>query len=348
MRTIGSRALAGLAFGVLISFHTSVVSGQWQKGRDLEDRKTWTVGITAGSIFDLDGEVQETERPLFEFTDDHSGAPPEDYSWDELGFDDNYFVLGIYAEKMWRYVTVHANAFYGNPSVSGTADRHYFIGVEKVTFEGEDYEHMMIPEGQEYRGDIRAGKLELRTMITPVSYRTRRNIEFTPWIHISLFGFLGDYEIDAGPAQGVRQYERPPRDYVIGGKGTGTTGIIVPEFGLGGEVRFPTGASSHISLQAFYALLKVSGRTGDFGVTSRREKALDVDYHTFGVRGEFEYEVSDRLGLVAGVEFTHRTGDAEVRAKSRPEDEILELREKFDKDVSFQLSTLIGFLGLRF
>lgn len=337
-----------LLFGLMVLIPLHAARAQWHAGRDLEDRRTFSIGITAGTIFNLDGEVRETERPLYAFTDDHSGAPPEDYSWDELGFDDNYLALGLVVEKMWRYITLNANAFYGNPTVSGTADRNYFIGVEEVAFRSRTYEHMMIPEGQRYRGDIRAGKLELRTQITPVSYRTRQKIELTPWIHLGLFGFIGDYEIDAGPAQGVRQYERPPRDYVIGGTGSGTTGILVPEIGLGGEVRFPLGDASHLSFQAHYALLKHSGRTGDFGISSRREKALDVDYHTYSVRAQFEFDRGERSDLIVGVEFTHRTGDAEVRAKDRPRDEVLELREKFDKDVHFQVSSLLAFVGLRF
>ncbi len=337
-----------LLIGVLWLSPPHAAYGQWRAGRNLEDRPTFSIGISGGAMFDLDGEVREIDRPLYAYTDDHSGAAPEDYSWDELGFDDQYLVVGIMLEKMWRFVSLGANAFYGNPSVRGIADRDYYIGVESVRWEGETYEHLVIPEGQEYRGDIRAGKLDLYTRITPVSYETRRGTALTPWIHAGLFLFVGDYEIDAGEARDLIQYERPPRDYVVGGEGSGTAWVVIPEIGLGGEIRMPLGASTHFSLQANYALFKFSGRSGDIGISSRHEKSLNVDYHTFGFRGQLEHQVGRRVELFAGVEFARRSGDAEIRAKDRPTEEVLELREKFDKDVHFQVSTVLGFVGLRF
>lgn len=321
---------------------------EMQTGRILEDRNTFAIGLTAGSVFGLDGEVQETTRPIEVIGGPTSGAPPEDYSWKELGFDENAAAFGLYVEKMWRFVTLQAQGSYAEISAAGIADRDYFIGVEKVEFGGQSYEYMVIPRGQRYSGDIESWIIDLRMLITPVSFGTSETPQFTPWVHIGLFSFIGDYTIDAGPARGVTQYENPPRDYVIGGKGTGTSGFLVPSIGGGGELYLPFSDALALSVQAHIAFLKYGGSSGDFGVSSRNEKAVDVDYLNYGLRMLVEIALSDNVDLIAGVEFQRWEGDAEVRAKDRSVEDILARREKFDKDVSFEMSSLMGIVGVRF
>ncbi len=332
----------------VLLFSTALVHAQMQWGRDLEDRKTFSVGLTMGSVFGLDGEVQETSRPIEEIGGPTSGAPPEDYSWKELGFDDSFFTIGIAMEKMWKYITLQAHASHGSLSVSSTADRNYYIGVGEVSFEGRDYEYMVIPEGERFSGDIEAYSFDMRMLITPISFGAADSAQFTPWIHLGLFGFMADYEIDAGPAQRVTQYENPPRDYVVGGRGSGISGLLVPELGIGAELSVPITDRVRLSLQGHAAFLKYKGSNSDFGVSSRNEKAVDVNYLTFGARALLEVELNDRVNLIAGVEFQYWTGDADVRAKDKDEEVILALREKFDKEVSFEMASLVGIVGLRF
>ncbi len=321
---------------------------QMQSGRLLEDRNTFSIGLTFGSVFGLDGEVQETTRPIEVIGGPTSGAPPEDYSWKELGFDEDATSFGLHVEKMWRFVTLQAQGSYAEISANGIADRDYFIGVEKVSFGGQSYEYMVIPRGPSYKGDIESWIVDLRVLITPVSFGTPETPQFTPWLHIGLFSFIGDYTIDAGRARGVTQYENPPRDYVIGGKGTGSSGFVVPSIGGGGELYLPVSDALALSLQAHIAFLKYGGSSGDFGVSSRNEKAVDVDYLNYGLRLLVEIALSDAVDLIAGVEYQHWEGDAEVKAKDRSEEDILARREKFDKDVSFEMSSLMGIVGVRF
>jgi hypothetical protein len=304
--------------------------------------------LTLGSVFGLDGEVQETTRPIEEIGGPTSGAPPENYSWKELGFDRSFMSYGIAMEKMWKYITLQGHASYGRPEVSSTADRDYYIGVGEVRHQGRKFEYMVIPEGETFSGEIDAYALDLRMLITPISFGSTGGTRLTPWFHLGLFAFIADYEIDAGPSQQVIQYENPPRDYVVGGRGSGITGLLVPEIGLGGELYIPMTDRVRLALQAHAAFLKYKGGSSDLGISSRNEKAVDVDYRTFGARALLEVELSDRVDLIAGVEFQYWTGDAEVRAKDKPQEEVLALREKFDKDVTFEMSSLIAILGLRF
>lgn len=340
--------ILSLVIGLVLVLTMGVAQAQMQKGRNLDDRKTFSISLTVGSVFGLDGEVQETTRPIEEIGGPTSGAPPEDYSWKELGFDDSFATVGVSVEKIWNYITLQGSFLHGTPKVSSTADRDYYIGVGEVKFDGREYEYMVIPEGESYKGDIDIYAFDMRMLITPVSFGSSGTVQFTPWIHLGLFGFVGDYEIDAGPAQGVTQYENPPRDYVIGGKGTGVTGLLVPELGIGGEVRIPISDQVRLTLQAHAAFLKYKGSNSDFGVSSRNEKAVDVDYRTIGARALVEVELNERVNLIAGIEFQYWTGDAEVRAKDKDDEEVLALREKFDKDVTFEMSSLVGIVGLQF
>ncbi len=317
-------------------------------GRDLAGRRTFTVALTLGSVFDLDGEVRETTRPVAEIGGPHSGAAPEDYSWRELGFDDQFPVWGVMMEKLWPFVTLQGHFFTGNPKVSGEADRDYYIGVGSVSFGSQTYDYMVIPEGYPYSGEIDIYSLDLRLLVTPVSFGSSTGVQFTPWLQTGLLLFLANYEIDAGPARGVTQYENPPRDYVIRGRGTGTTGVVVPEFGLGGEMRYAFANGWAFALQGHAAFLRFKGSNSRLGVRSRNEKNLNLDYRSFGARATMEKGLSDRVDLIAGLDFQYWTGDAEIRAKDRPEEDILALREKFDKDAHFRLSALSAFVGLRF
>ncbi len=317
-------------------------------GRNLEDRRTFSVDFTLGSVFELDGEVQETTRPVAEIGGPHSGAAPEDYSWRELGFDRNFLVWGIMLEKMWPYITLSGHFFTGNPTVSGVADRDYYIGVGDVSFGGRTFDYMVIPEGTEYEGEIDLYSFEVRMLITPVSFGSTAGAQFTPWLQIGFMTFLADYDINAGPAAGLTQYENPPRDYVIRGRGTGLTGVVVPEFGLGGEFRYVFTDRWALALQAHAAFLRFKGSNSQLGVRSRNEKNLDVDYRNFGARATLEWSIHPQVDLIAGLEYQYWTGDAEIRAKDRPEEDILALREKFDKDAHFTFSALSSFIGLRF
>ena len=340
-------AVAAGAFILCAGATMRPAQAQWRGGRPLEDGPTFRFGLTGGQVFDLDGEVRETDRPLYAFTDDHSGAPPESYSWSELGFDDRYNAFGFFMERQRRYVTWLLDGSYGRPTVSGVADRDYYIGVGSVTFGGRTYTHLVIPEGTSYRGEINAFAFAFAGRITPTGY-ARGRFAFTPWIHLGIFGFAGDYELEAGPAEGVTRYERPPRDYVIRGRATGMSGVLVPEVGVGMDLTVPLTGASEVMLQGFAGGMQIRARSGFLGFGARNEKMVGLDYVTLGARLEYARRLSDRLDLILGAAASYRHGEAEVRAKERAPEEVIARREKFDKDATFEMTSVSGYIGLRF
>jgi len=316
-------------------------------GRNMEDRKDFSFGFSVGSAFDLDADVNETTRPLDEFRGQRS--PPENYSWEELGIDQEFSTLGFFLEKMWRYATLQLQVSYGNPEGNSIANRDYYIGVDDVSFQGKDYEYMKIPKGTAFSGDIDLYNIELGVNITPVEFESDEYyLTFTPWIRLGVFAFISDYSIDAGPAQGVTQYENPPRDYVVGGNATGMNGIAIPEIGIGGELRFAVTDATHLSIEAGLNYLKYDGDTGDFGVSSRNEKNVDIDFIRLNTRITLEIALSDSTDFLIGFEAQTIDADATVEAKDKSREEIEEIREKFDKDITFTMNHINAFIGLRF
>lgn len=333
---------------VLTMAHTLPVFGQMIWGRPDEQLGAVTLSLRAGTIYQLDAEVRETTRPLEELGLHSSGSPPENYSWKELGLDDNAVSFGFSAQKYWRFVTLSLGAVYANPEGGGKADRNFYLGVGEVNASGQTYEYMAIPEGRSYDIDIKSYVLDARLMFTPVTFGSTNALSVIPWVHIGAFGFIGDYVIDAGPVRGVTQYENPPRDYVIGGRASGSSSIVVPELGAGVEVRLTLSRTTKLLLAGHAAFLTYDGKAGDFGISSRNEKDIDIDYRTIGGKVMLEMVMNPYVDLIVGIEFNHWTGDGEIRATSKSIEEVAALREKFDKDVSFEASSLMGVVGIRF
>ncbi len=331
-----------------LMLHAPTAQAVFHWGRDVADQNRILIAPAGGMIFGLDGEVQETTRPIGEIGGPWSGSAPENYSWRELGFDQRFSTVGVKLERKGRFISWHNQFVTGSPSASGVADRDYFIGVGRIRLGGRTYGYMAIPEGQAYQGEIDLYGLDTRFLISPVSFNWANGISLVPFLQLGAKVFVADYEIDAGPGQQVIQYENPPRNYVVGGKGRGTRGLLVPELGIGLDLELPLMDRLHLELQGHAAFLRVRGNNSAFGVFARNEKVVDVDYMALGGRAILSWAMNRHMDLIAGVEFQYINGDTEIRATEKSEEEILELREKFDKDATFKLSTLMGFIGFRF
>lgn len=325
---------------------------QW--GRSTEGRFTASLVGLAGQVTTLEGFVQETTRPYYDLAEPGKSEKfAESYTLEELGFDGGYATFGLDFEKEWRFVTLQSRLTYLNPSESTRAVRDYYIGVDDVSFNGKSYDYMTIPEGESFKAELQGGTFALRAMVTPVSILAGDAVEVTPSIGLGLNVFFSRFEIDAGPAQGVVLYENPPREYVVGGKGEGWTGMVLPELGLGLDVRMgghspENPRAPELLLQGYVALLDFSGSTEDIGISSRNEKVLDLDYDHIEARALIGIPMSDKIELLLGIGVQHMKADAEVLAKDRPDEEVEELREKFNKFVQLEMTTVMFLAGLRF
>ncbi|MBU1692962.1 MAG: hypothetical protein KJ726_04975 [Verrucomicrobia bacterium] len=325
---------------------------QW--GRSTEGRRSASLAFAAGQITALDGYVQETTRPYYDITDPEKNTLfAKSYTLEELGFDGGYGTFGLLFDKAWSFFTLHAAGTYLNPSETSTADRDFYIGVEEVYYQGEKYEYMVIPDGETFKADMEGGTLEMRGMLTPVSITGGDVVEITPSIGLGLNTFVSTFDIDAGRARGTVFYEAPPQEYVVGGHGKGWTGMILPELGVGLDVRMGGSTADRrtpeLVLQGYYALLDFSGDTRDLGITSsRNNKVLNLEYDHFEARALLGIPMGRAVDLLVGVAVQHMKANAEVLAEDRPPEEVEERREKFNKIVELEMTSVTFLAGLRF
>lgn len=345
MKKIGLWALVALLPGV------SPAQLRW--GRDLADRPSAIIGGTIGNLVSLEGSVRETSRPFYDITEPEKNIQfAESYTLEELGFDGGYSTFGLTFEKAWRFFTFQGHFIYLNPSVSSQAIRDYYIGVEEVTFAGKEYDYLTIPKGTPFQADLEGGLLGMRGLVTPISLTLGPSLEITPSLCLGLQTFFSVFEIDAGPAQGVMLYEIPPREYVICGRGKGWNALALPELGISGELRWKgrqgRTRGPELALQGYVATLDFAGSTEDFGISSRNEKVLDVGYEHYEARVLVGLPAFRSADLILGAAFEQMEARAQALAKERSEEEIRARREKFNKDIRLDFSTVSVILGLRF
>ena len=321
--------------------------GMFQWGRDLEGQNPFHFGFTAGQITKLEGKVEETTRPYYEQIGEDT--PGEDFSLSDFGLDERVAVFGFSIEQKWTGITLGLSASYFNPEADSIATRDYYIGIDKeIEYQGREYEYMVIPEGQEFEAEIEGGLCELDILITPVTFKPSRYFQFVPSLYLGILGLFGHYRLDAGPPTGTKTYEDPPREYVIGGETDGWAGLGVPAIGAGGEIRIGNQGGFQLVLRGQWAFFKYDGSTKYIPVSTRHEKDLDLSYDNYEAEILLEFPLSEGLDLQVGVAYKQIKADGSVTAQERSEEEVEELREKYDKDIDFQLDYLMGVVGLRF
>ena len=323
-------------------------TGQNQKGRYLEQGRRGRLTFNVGEKTPITGGVQETFRPFDEFREEGTPQQPESFTFAELGLDESESTYGISFEYQWKWVTLFVDATYMDADVAGVAPRDLFIGVKSIQFEGQEYEYQAILEGTPYEGTIDLLALSTRLAITPVTVNAGGSAEFVPWLMVGFFSLGGDVDVDAGPSTGIQLYENPPREYVIGGSGSGDAVAVAPEIGLGGELKFRTGERSRLLFRGNYSWFQFSGSTGDLGVSARREKDIDLDYNALDLSASYELPIGKAVNFVIGAHFRTTDASGSVNAEERTPEEVVELREKFNKNVDFKIETFVLNFGFRF
>lgn len=321
-----------------------------EKGRAVDPNKTWSLRLSLGELDGIDGEISETKRAgATAITTE--GQFLSSYSFEDLGFVESTSTIGFEVEKNWSYFTLHVDAKYSKVDATATADRIYAIGVEDISFGGTDYEYMLIPTGQEFESELEILMVDFKGKLTPFHLASgNRRVSFSPWLILGLYAVGGEFTVDAGPARGVTTFEIDPFPYVINGRGTGKAGGLLPEIGLGAELRFAIVPMQddflELALQADYVFLDVAASSGDFGVNARNEKNVDTHFTNFELRGQLEIPLSADTDLLLGLGMKTVEADAEIEADRGAFDSGS--TEKYDKSARVQLDSYFLFAGLKF
>lgn len=320
------------------------------EGRALDGTKTFSIRLSAGLLDGVSGTVEETKRAGTEAVTDE-GRYLETYSFEELGFSDSYTTYGIELEKAWKFFTLQADLKYSEIEGDAVARRIYAIGVSEVVYQGREYDYMLIPEGEAFRSEMETIALDLKLKWTPFHLSSEdRWIDFSPWLLVGIYALGADFNVDAGEPRGITTYEADPYPYVIGGYGEGQVGALLPEIGLGGELRLGlwemNNDRAELVIQAEYAFMDVAASTGDFGINSRNEKNLDTTFGNLDLRVQFELPLSEQVDLLLGAGFKTVEVDATIEAERTPPDQ--RTTEKYDKKADLGMDYVYLFAGLKF
>lgn len=321
-------------------------------GRTFDPEHSFSISLSMGQVTDISGGVQETTRRLFEVTGEPERQKGQvSYSFNELGLTESEIMYGVQLEKMWKYVTLRFDIASLSAEANGAPYRDVFLEVDEISFQGQKYTHQKLENNVPYHATLDGLMANAGFDLTPFTLNPDGVVQATPWLHLGVLGVLSDFEVDQGPATRLQVYENPPQTYVVGGHGSGQEGVVSPEFGLGGEVKVNFGQRLErplsLALQGTYSIFNFSGDTGDLGIGAKTDKAVDLEYDAYELRARFEVPLTQGTDLLLGASYRVITVAATSKAKERSLEETLARREKFDKDITLDLTIMTAFIGLR-
>jgi hypothetical protein len=318
-------------------------------GGSLPEDRTQNLRVMIGSLLEFEGMISETTRRFYDVTGrPESQADAESYNSSDFNLDGPFGALGLSLDMAWSFLRLQLDTLFMSPSATATARRDYYIAVgDDIAYGGQTYERMQIPEGRKFSTDLTGNMTELVLMLVPVGFTADDYLHINPGLAAGLLFFGGSYDIDAGPATGVVTYQNPPEQFVVGGKSGGFVALGVPQWGPGLDVRVGSPGEVQASFQAHYLLFDYDGGTGYFSTSEHREKNVDFRHRNLRLRGQVEFPLR-RVALSLGVQAQWIETEGLISSRSTDPDEIIRLRERFDKEFTFRASTLLATVGLVF
>ena len=347
-----SRHIFPAVFFLLIFSSIAMADGEsfFSFGRQVSSRRNSRLQLSVGQVRQIDFIIEETTRAFYDVTgreDDQERAQIFDGS--DFNMEEGYLTLGVKWENARKYFTWKAEASVMNPSTEAEARRNYYISIgREVEYEGKLYDHMFIPEGDEFEVEIIGGTLELRSQITPFTLQPVQNLRIIPWVELGLFTFIGQYILDAGEPRGSKTYQIPPVDFVEGGRSRGFAGMGLPEWGAGGEVRIGNDDGYVVSLSGSYTVCEYRGGTRFFTSSRHREKRLDLNHRNIRLQANVELPTASGRAWLVGARYQRVNSDALIESTGETVEEIIERRERFDKEIEFDYESLEFLVGFTF
>jgi len=336
-------ALAALA---LIS--TSARAGvEW--GGCLVPGHDQNLRFTAGAVMNFEGMVTETTRKLYDVTGSTwKQSLAESYDTDDFNLDGPFGTVGLSLDAAWKFVRLQVDSTFLNPSTDATAKRDYYLAVgEDIDYQGHAYDHLMIPAGTRFSADLTGNATELNLLFVPIGFNAGDVLRINPSFGFGVLLFGGKYDIDAGATTGVKTYQNPPEDFAIGGSSSGYTILGAPQWGPGLDVRLGQADGLQVDLLVQYLFASYDGSTAWLTTANHREKDLDFDHENLRLRGQVEIPLQ-RLALTFGVQAQWIQTDGTISSSATDPDVILERQERFDKEFSFQMDSVMATVGIAF
>jgi hypothetical protein len=326
-----------LAALLVISLFASEVFAQaeWDWTSVTPDNRNSQWRLYFGAITSIKGTVDETFRAFYAATgQDYKQALAESYDLGDFGVDGPYQTIGFHYDHAWKYWAFKWDMLFFDISTDATARRNYYIGVGKdISYGGHDYDHLMIPKGDDFSIELFGTMADLMFSFTPVTffYGGDDDMRLTPSLDLGLVLFGGQFKIDDGSPRGTTVYQNPPVDFVIGGNSVKFIGGGAPKIGIGATfVKGRDGEPQWVS-HADIGYFTYDGSTKPFTSSGHREKELDVSMFSLGAETGFILPLGDSLALTGGIRLQFLSLAGEIRSKEKETEKIISARERFDK-----------------
>lgn len=306
-------------------------------GRVQDSGVTLDLYAGLGQISSLSGSVIETRDGSL-----ISGGLNTDLG--DLGIDDGSDTTVLGGKISWRWITLVMDLRYNTVDASGTAENDIRINVDGVSFGQQQLEYLLIPVGTDFTVDSESNWLGLGLRVTPLTVNPEGRVRFTPWIHLGFQYVDTSFDIDSGSTVRLDVPGFGNRVFAVQGQAKGDAQLIIPEYGIGGEVRVrfaePGERGIEVVASGTYKILNFEGALSDIGFEDDDFEDLSLDYTALELGLDVMVPLGDLVAVTAGV-FSEQV-DGNVDLDSKPS--VGQFRREVDGEY-----TLSGFrIGLQF
>lgn len=334
---------------VVLALSLPAVRAGVEWGGILEPGREQNLRLSVGAVIEFEGMVTETTRKLYDVTGHtwkQDGA--ESYDASDFNLDGPYGTIGLSFDSAWKFIRLQVDTLFLNPSTEAHARRDYYMRVgDEIEYEGNSYNHLMIPEGTPFSAELFGNMTELNFLLVPVGFTAGDRLRINPSLDFGVLLFGGIFEIDAGKTRGIKTYQNPPEDFAIGGSSGGYAILGTPQWGPGVDIRLGKTGGPQFDMQAHYLFVNFNGSTAWITTAGEMEKNLELDHQNLRVRGQLEIPLK-RTTLTLGVQIQMIKTEGSATAVADTPEEVLRLQERFDKDFSFKMNTVMATIGLTF
>lgn len=306
-------------------------------GRTQTQAATLEIYGGIGDMSSLEGRVQETANGGV-----ISGGL--DTQLVDLNIDEGSELYMIGGKLTRRWFSLLVEYRQSTTEASGVADSELRLNVDQVFFGGQRLEYLLIPAGTNYDVSADTTWLGIGLRINLFTLNAEGNVRFTPWLHGGAQYISSDFDIDAGTTVGIDVPGFENRRYAVRGSASGEAQLVVPEYGLGGEIRCLLGNAEReapeLTFYGTYKILNYDGPLSDIGVEAEEFDNLNVDYSSLALGVDYFHPLGERVEILIGLYYEQV--DSNTVLDSKPGSTT------FQREVDFNY-TLYGLrAGLRF
>ncbi len=290
-----SRCLVCSFFLVLLS-----ARGEGWIGGGRSQSQTMHVEVYGGigKLDSISGRVQETRNGNM-----ISGGLNTELN--DLGINDGSESYLIGGKFIWKWLSLLVDYRSNTIDAAGTADTELRLNVDSISFQGQNLEYLLIPVDSTYQVDSTTDLLGVGLRLTPLTLNPQGRIRFTPWIHLGVQYIQTDFTIDSGGTVRLEAAGFQDRTYAVQGRASGSAELVIPEYGLGAEVRIlfhePNATGPELTVYATWKMLDFDGNLNTIGVNADEFDNLVFDYSALELGLNFYFPLGRAADLLVGL-----------------------------------------------